>query len=230
MARRELRKALYGPDSLYARTPTPAGVASISTADLAAFVSTWERPDAAVLGISGDFDSEGMMQVGGRVVVPLQPAAPLPPAALHCQWACCCSLLASPTALLTYPSSPPPPPQLVTQTLEAWQPAPGQPQAPPAVPTSPGPSAPSGPRALLVPLAQARQASVLLGEPGVALSDPDVAALDVLASVLNSFGGRLFDEVSEPEGGRLWPVWVGMLHACMHRGGPEGGGDEAVPG
>ncbi len=63
------------------------------------------------------------------------------------------------------------------------------------MPTSPGPTAPTTLRALLLPLPQARQASVLLGEPGVALPDPDMAALDVLASVLNSFGGRLFDEV-----------------------------------
>ncbi len=84
------------------------------------------------------------------------------------------------------------------------------------MPTSPGPSAPAGPRALLVPLAQARQASVLLGEPGVALPDPDVAALDVLASVLNSFGGRLFDEVGLGGGGRLGSACCGHDACVLH--------------
>jgi hypothetical protein len=31
------------------------------------------------------------------------------------------------------------------------------------------------------------------------LSDPDVYSLDVLSTSLNSFGGRLFDQVGLPE-------------------------------
>lgn len=43
------------------------------------------------------------------------------------------------------------------------------------------------------------QASVAAGEPGVSLRDPDAAPLDVLSSVLNSFGGRLFNQIRSRE-------------------------------
>jgi zinc protease len=64
VAMREMRRALYGAGSIYARTPTAAGVASISREDMQRFVQAWERPDGAVLGISGDFEPEAMMQAG----------------------------------------------------------------------------------------------------------------------------------------------------------------------
>lgn len=38
-----------------------------------------------------------------------------------------------------------------------------------------------------------------MGEVGVTASDPDMAALDVLGDVLNSFGGRLFDRIRSRE-------------------------------
>jgi hypothetical protein len=41
----------------------------------------------------------------------------------------------------------------------------------------------------------ALQASVVVGELGVQMADPDQYALDTMASILNSFGGRLFDQV-----------------------------------
>ena len=44
---------------------------------------------------------------------------------------------------------------------------------------------------------QPLQATVIFGEPGVSLLDPDVNALDLLGSTLNSFGGQLFDKVEE---------------------------------
>lgn len=34
-----------------------------------------------------------------------------------------------------------------------------------------------------------------VGEVGVSLKDPDDYALDVLGDILNSFGGRLFDQI-----------------------------------
>lgn len=43
------------------------------------------------------------------------------------------------------------------------------------------------------------QASVLLGEPGISLADADSYALDVLGDILNSFGGRLFDQIRSRE-------------------------------
>eukprot|EP00959_Pyramimonas_sp_CCMP1952_P390841 8190561-Pyramimonas_sp.AAC.1 len=44
------------------------------------------------------------------------------------------------------------------------------------------------------------QASVVIGELGPTLDDPDVYALDTLNSVLNGFGGRLFDQVRSQAG------------------------------
>ena len=44
-----------------------------------------------------------------------------------------------------------------------------------------------------------KQATVALGEPGVGLKDPDSPALDVLTSVLNNFGGRLFNQIRSRE-------------------------------
>ncbi len=38
-----------------------------------------------------------------------------------------------------------------------------------------------------------------MGELGVSASDPDMAALDVLGDILNSFGGRLFDRIRSRE-------------------------------
>ena len=43
------------------------------------------------------------------------------------------------------------------------------------------------------------QATVALGELGVTLMDPDHFALDVLNDILNSFGGKLFDEIRSRE-------------------------------
>lgn len=51
--RRLLARLLYGRDSVFARIPTPAQVTSITCADVASHLDTWQRPDAAVLGIAG---------------------------------------------------------------------------------------------------------------------------------------------------------------------------------
>ncbi len=51
--RRLLARLLYGRDSVFARIPTPDQVTSISRADVASHLATWQRPDAAVLGIAG---------------------------------------------------------------------------------------------------------------------------------------------------------------------------------
>lgn len=39
-----------------------------------------------------------------------------------------------------------------------------------------------------------------LAEPGISLFNPDVYPLDVLSSILNSFGGALFDTLRSREG------------------------------
>ena len=51
---RELAKLVYGSGSVFAREAEPAAVAGISAADVAAFLATWERPDAAVLAVVGE--------------------------------------------------------------------------------------------------------------------------------------------------------------------------------
>lgn len=43
------------------------------------------------------------------------------------------------------------------------------------------------------------QANVVMGEVGISLKDDDVYALDLLNDILNSFGGKLFDEVRSKE-------------------------------
>ena len=52
---------------------------------------------------------------------------------------------------------------------------------------------------LLVDRPGLKQSTVALGEPGVGLKDPDAPALDVLTSVLNNFGGRLFNQIRSRE-------------------------------
>jgi zinc protease len=51
--RRLLGRLLYGRDSVFARTPTPDQIVGLTRADVAAHLRTWQRPDAAVLGIAG---------------------------------------------------------------------------------------------------------------------------------------------------------------------------------
>ena len=45
----------------------------------------------------------------------------------------------------------------------------------------------------------AMQASIAMGEIGVQMSDVDTPALDILNEILNSFGGRLFNEIRSKE-------------------------------
>eukprot|EP00891_Asterochloris_glomerata_P007133 jgi/Astpho2/7133/e_gw1.00111.7.1_t len=79
--RRELAKLIYGRDSVFSRTPSPAQIRSLARDDVVAYLSTWERPDAAVFGISGDFDKREMktlieQRFGRWQPAPGQPAQP----------------------------------------------------------------------------------------------------------------------------------------------------------
>ena len=57
------------------------------------------------------------------------------------------------------------------------------------------------------------QASVALGEVGISQTDPDHYALEILNDILNSFGGKLFDQIRSrevrPLGGRA--LGIGRL-------------------
>ncbi|KAI8463240.1 MAG: Metalloenzyme, LuxS/M16 peptidase-like protein [Monoraphidium minutum] len=80
----ELRKLVLGPDSPWARTPTVSGINSITRQDLQDYWAAWERPDAAVLGIVGDFEPAAMEAVVRAAFEPWapapgEPAAPRPP-------------------------------------------------------------------------------------------------------------------------------------------------------
>ncbi|KAK9863705.1 hypothetical protein WJX84_002328 [Apatococcus fuscideae] len=91
--------------------------------------------------------------------------------------------------------------KLVEQKFGSWTPAPGQPQAVPPIPTTPlAPSSDYAGKAFLVDRPGQTQYNVALGEIGISLQDPDVYALDVLNDLLNSFGGRLFDQIRSREG------------------------------
>lgn len=148
---RELAKMVYGPGSVFARDPTPEQISGITADDVRTFLATWQRPDAAVLGIVGDFDPKQMQQ-------------------------------------------------LVEQAFGGWAAPAGQP-TPPSLPNPPLPdqSSISG-RIFLVDVPGSSQASVAIGEPGIQMMDRDEYALDVLGSIFNGFGGRLFNEIRSRDG------------------------------
>jgi zinc protease len=50
----------YGKTSLYARVPRIANIAALSVQDARQFLSTWERPDNAIMGVVGDFEPKAM--------------------------------------------------------------------------------------------------------------------------------------------------------------------------
>ncbi|GJP33147.1 hypothetical protein CLOM_g6866 [Closterium sp. NIES-68] len=68
------------------------------------------------------------------------------------------------------------------------------------------------------------QSIVRVGELGTTISDPDVFALDVLNSILNGFGGRLFDQVRSQEG-LAYSVSGSWSPGVDHRGAFVGGGE-----
>jgi len=61
--RRKLQELLYGASSPLARQTSVESLSSITREDLLGFMSTWQRPDTAVIGIAGDFDSAEMRAV-----------------------------------------------------------------------------------------------------------------------------------------------------------------------
>lgn len=77
----------------------------------------------------------------------------------------------------------------------------GQTQPPPPLPTPPLPNSENiAGRVFLVDVPGSTQTSVAVVEQGIRYGDPDEVALDVLGDLLNSFGGRLFDEIRSREG------------------------------
>ncbi len=91
--------------------------------------------------------------------------------------------------------------KLVEETLGNWTPAAGSGSPIPLVEAPPLPSQEKiQGKIYLVDRPGSVQASVVMAEPGIQMMDPDEVELDVLAGVLNSFGGRLFDEIRSKNG------------------------------
>lgn len=61
IARRELKKIVYGAASPWARTPTPASVRAITRDDLVAFHGKYYRPNHLLLGVAGDVDADALV-------------------------------------------------------------------------------------------------------------------------------------------------------------------------
>lgn len=89
------------------------------------------------------------------------------------------------------------------QLLEGSLGAKWQRPAPPALPlpTSPIPDHTSiAGKVYFVDRPGANQTSIAMAEEGILFGDPDECALDILGSLLNNFGGRLFDGIRSREG------------------------------
>jgi zinc protease len=201
VARRVLLESLYGADSVYVRRPTPETAASVTRSDVAAFHARWQRPDAAVLGVVGDFEAAEMRALVERAFGAWKPAEGEP---------------AKPPELPT--SRPPSLP--ATAAAAAAAAAPGndqqqQQQQPPVV--------------LLIDRPGLSQATVAAGEPGVDVSDRDTPSLDVLSSALNSFGGALFDSVRSRDA-LAYSVSASWDSPADHRGVFLASADTSRPG
>jgi predicted Zn-dependent peptidase len=78
--------------------------------------------------------------------------------------------------------------QQLESNLGSWRVAPGQPKVPPSVPTDRAPQS-AGHKVYLGDQPGLKQAIVMLVEPGIQQTDPDVCALDVLGGIMNGLGG-----------------------------------------
>ncbi|HEX5032848.1 MAG TPA: pitrilysin family protein, partial [bacterium] len=56
LAMREFPKLIYGPDSVWSRTATPATVKSLTREDVVAFYQRFFFPDRVILALAGDFN------------------------------------------------------------------------------------------------------------------------------------------------------------------------------
>ncbi|KAK3259356.1 hypothetical protein CYMTET_31641, partial [Cymbomonas tetramitiformis] len=117
--------------------------------------------------------------------------------------------------------------ELLKGAFGDWHPASSQPATPAPVPVSDIPEQVQ-PQLLLIDKPGSTQANVAMMELGVTLDDPDIFALDVLNSLLNGFGGRLFDQVRSRDG-LAYSVYGGFQAALDHPGVFSAGGQTAAP-
>ncbi|MCE9624087.1 MAG: insulinase family protein [Deltaproteobacteria bacterium] len=62
IASREFPKLIYGKDSVWARSATPATVKSLTREDVVAFYKKFTFPDRIILSVSGDFDPKAVVK------------------------------------------------------------------------------------------------------------------------------------------------------------------------
>jgi len=148
-------KLIYGAESPLAREPTAEAIGALTSDDLRAYWARWERPDNAVIGVVGDFDTREMKST-------------------------------------------------LERTIGRWKPAEGEPEKPPTLAPLPSPPKLDG-SIRFIRDQGTTQATVVLGELGTTVMEEDTVALSALNSVLNGFGGRLFNEVRS-KGGLAYSV------------------------
>ncbi len=67
IAMREFPKRIYGPDNIWARSPTPESIQAISRDDLLSFHQKFFYPERMILAISGDFSESEVLAELARV-------------------------------------------------------------------------------------------------------------------------------------------------------------------
>lgn len=173
---REAARMIYGKGSVFARNPTVEQVNAIRREDLEKYLRRWQRPDAAVLTLVGDFGN-GKSSTSSSSPSPSFSAPSSSSAAAKAAFSA------------------------AERALGSWTVSDDQPALPPPIPTSPlaEESTWKG-KTFLIDRPGVPQASVALALPGVRLDDDDAPALDLLSGSLNSFGGRLFDGLRTKRG------------------------------
>ncbi|MFO1462548.1 MAG: pitrilysin family protein [bacterium] len=88
IASREFPKLLYGPNSVWARSPSPESVKSLTREDVLAFYQKTFSPDRVILSVSGDFDEGALVKEVERLSSGWAKASePLPvPAPVEKRW------------------------------------------------------------------------------------------------------------------------------------------------
>ena len=211
---REAARMIYGRGSVFSRNPTVEQVNAIEKNDLENYLKQWQRPDAAVLTLVGDFRS-GVGSGSGSKGKAKTKTTPPPPSFS----APSSSSTAAKAAFAA-----------AEQALGSWRVAGDQPAQPPPIPISPlaDESTWKG-KTFLIDRPGLPQASVVLALPGVRLDDDDAPALDLLSGSLNSFGGRLFDGLRTKRGLAYTVAARFDTGQVDHRGLFVAGGSTAKP-
>ena len=197
VAGREFARLVYGPDSVYGRTPTFATVDAVRRDDLVAWHRANVTPERIVLGLSGDFQTaEALAAVRAafgswpRGAAPSAGSRDMPAGSAAGTGAATAAGSGAATAAGATPAAAPPPVAAFAYRREAH------------------------PGLFVVAKGDMSQSQVVIGHLGVLKSDPDYFALQVLDDVLSgSFASRLFAHIRSEKGlaydveGRIGGDW-----------------------